>query len=142
MVIHTIRKARTNDLETLDVLYSTNMRELVERFYKWDPELFRNIFEANSIDIIEIFGTVAGFTKLVEKRDEFYLAEVQLGKQFRNRGIGTKLIKAAMHKAMQRRKILTLKVIRGNTAEFLYRRLGFIVYEETTMHLKMSWRPD
>ncbi len=137
----TTRKARLQDLKDLDALYTRNMKQYVEQYCSWDPHMFRSSFEPNSVQIVEVNGLLAGFIKLVYQRDEMYLAEIQLDKNFRNYGIGTTLIHRIIVESERSGTLITLKVIRGNPAEFLYKRLGFRVYETSFMHLKMSRLP-
>lgn len=125
----------------MDRLYTSNMKGYVERVSVWDPDMFRVYFEPSAVHIIEIEGRTVGFTRLVRRRDELYLAEVQIGRAFQNRGIGTSIVRAAIAESERLDMVLTLKVIKGNPAESLYRRLGFRVYAETAVHRKMSRMP-
>ncbi len=88
--------------------------------------------------MIEIGRALTGFIKLVYQHDELYLAEIQLDKKYRNLGIGTALIRTIIDQSEKSCKLITLKVVKGNPAEFLYKRLGFKVYETTSMHVEMS----
>jgi ribosomal protein S18 acetylase RimI-like enzyme len=103
--------------------------------------MFRESFEPSAIQVIEIAGRPIGFTRLVRQGDELYLAEVQISGKYRNNGIGTAIVRAAIAESERLDALLTLKVIKGNPAESLYTRLGFRVYAETAIHRKMSRMP-
>lgn len=135
------RKADQQDLEVLDTLYCQNMKHHVEKHWQWDAQMFCTNFDPDTIQVIEIGERVAGFIKLVYEHDEIYLAEIQLAKAYRNLGIGTALIRTIIDQSEKSAKLITLQVIKGNSAEFLYKRLGFRVYETTSMHVKMSRMP-
>ncbi len=55
-----------------------------------------------------------------------------------SQGIGTSLIKSLIQEAQINNKKLWLKVIKGNPAERLYKRLGFTVFEKSCTHKKMK----
>lgn len=137
----TTRRARPHDLDALDILFTCNMKQYVEAHCCWDPHMFRENFDAATVSVIEVNGALAGFIKLVYHGDEIYLAEIQLDKKYRNRGVGTELIRRVIDESEKSGRIITLKVIKGNPAEYFYKRLGFSVYEKTLMHLKMSRVP-
>lgn len=137
----TTRTATGDDLDFLDRLYTSNMQCHVERVCSWDPDMFREHFDPSAIQVIEIEERPIGFTRLVHLGDELYLAEVQISRKFQNQGIGTAIVRAAIAESERLDALLTLKVIKGNPAESLYRRLGFRVYAETAIHRKMSRAP-
>ena len=135
------RKADNQDLDALDALYSQNMKQHVEKHCRWDPQMFRANFDPDAILVIEIGRTLAGFLKVVYQHDEIYLAEIQLNEKYHNLGVGTALIRNIIDHSEKSGKLITLKVVRGNPAEFLYKRLGFRVFETSPMHVKMSRVP-
>lgn len=129
------------DLDHLDRLYTDNMKGHIERVYSWDPDMFRRHFRPSTIQVIEVADKPVGFTRLVHRPHELYLAEVQVARCWQNRGIGTAIVRGAIVLSERLDRILTLQVIKGNPAESLYRRLGFKVYAETDIHRKMSRVP-
>lgn len=138
---YTTRTASGSDLAFLDKLYTNNMKGYVERLCNWVPDMFREHFDPSAIVVIEVEGRPVGFTRLVCSTNELYLAEVQISRKFRNQGIGTAIVRAAIAESERLDALLTLKVIKGNPAESLYARLGFRVYAETDIHRKMSRAP-
>jgi len=135
------RVADSTDLGALDRLYTENMKPHVERVASWNPDMFRANFEPAAIEVIEVNGRVAGFVKVVPKDGAIYLAELQLGKGYQGRGIGSLILEKLIDYARNKEMLVTLKVIRGNPAEFFYRRYGFRTFETTALHLHMSLLP-
>lgn len=103
--------------------------------------MFRQYFDPVEIQVIEVERRPVGFTRLVKKGDELYLAEVQIASKYQNQGLGTAIVRSAIDEAQRLDALLILKVIKGNPAESLYRRMGFRVYAETDIHRKMSKAP-
>lgn len=142
LIKYTIRKAKPEDLATLDRIHTENMKGYVEKIYPWNATLFRDSFIPDEYTIIEIQSNIVGFTKIVTTATEIYLAEIQIRSHYQNRGIGSSLIHSVIKQAEDNPKRyhrrLWLKVIKGNPAQKLYQRLGFMVFEESPTHLKMA----
>lgn len=136
------RAVRAADLAFLDALYADNMKGYVERVGTWDPDLFRENFEPSALELIEVEGYGAGFLRLVAERDSIYLAELQVGKKYQGKGIGSSILEKLIEYAAKKESLITLKVIRGNPAEFLYLRYGFRTFKKTDLHLHLSLFPS
>ena len=135
---YTIRTASSGDLKILDRIHTQNMKDYVERIYSWNASLFRDCFVPQEYKVIEIQQQIVGFFKVVTSSNEIYLAEIQILKEYQNKGIGTNFIQSIIERAKNSDRKLWLKVIRNNPAEQLYQRLGFIVFEESSTHKKMA----
>jgi ribosomal protein S18 acetylase RimI-like enzyme len=135
---YTIRQATDEDLDILDRIHRENMKGYVEKVYPWNSTLFRERFIAKDYQIIEIKERIIGFIKVVIYDNEIYLGEIQINSNDRNKGIGTSLIKSLIQQAQLNSNKLSLKVVKGNPAERLYKRLGFTVIEESHTHKKME----
>jgi GNAT superfamily N-acetyltransferase len=136
---YTTRKAWFDELDYLDRLYARNMKEYVERVSSWDPDMFRQEFDPEEVEIIEVDGRIAGFIRRVYQPEEIYLAEVQIERRYQNQGLGTAVLLDIIDEAESVGKKLTLRVLKGNPAEAFYRRNGFEVCAETDIHLEMQW---
>ena len=66
------------------------------------------------------------------------VGELQIVSDRQNQGIGTSIVKNLMVEAKLKRKKLWLRVIQGNPAERLYKKLGFTIFEESATHKKME----
>ncbi|MGF1525841.1 MAG: GNAT family N-acetyltransferase [Candidatus Competibacterales bacterium] len=141
VVTYSVRPAHPEDFPHLDALYTDNMRVHVERLGTWDPLLFRDVFNLQECEVITSDGEIIGLRKIVRSTKEIYLAELQVGKGYRNFGIGGALLKEVVDEAERTRKRLWLQVIKGNPAENLYRRMGFRPFAEGYAHRKLEYCP-
>jgi ribosomal protein S18 acetylase RimI-like enzyme len=79
---------------------------------------------------------------IVERRDhEIRCIDLGLLPAYRNRGIGTLIIRDLQTEAGAANKSLRLQVIRFNRAVNLLERLGFTRASETGTHFQMEWTP-
>ena len=137
-----LRPATWEDFEAIDLLYTANMKPYVEEVATWDPTLLRKVYETELLKVIEVNGELAGITKLVENEDHFYLAEIQLKFEYRNLGIGSRILVAAQSQSRKRSKKLILKVVKGNPAQQWYEKRGFEVFDQTDTAVMMQWLPS
>lgn len=135
---YTIRQATAEDVNILDRIHTKNMKGYVEKVYPWNPKLFRDIFVPQDYQVVEFKNIIIGFIKVIVTEDDIYLGEIQIDSNYQNQGIGTSIIKKIIEEAELNNKKLWLKVVKGNPAEKLYRRLGFTVFEESSTHKKMK----
>lgn len=69
------------------------------------------------------------------------LADVSLLPEFRNQGIGTRLVGELQEEARQTNRPLRLHVFKTNRAFGFYRRLGFEVVTSSDTQELMEWKP-
>ncbi|CAG7633772.1 GNAT family N-acetyltransferase [Paenibacillus allorhizosphaerae] len=69
------------------------------------------------------------------------LVDISLLSAFRNRGIGTELLRSLQQAASDCGKPIQLKVVHRNPAKHLYERLGFRTTQSTDMYDAMQWHP-
>jgi ribosomal protein S18 acetylase RimI-like enzyme len=88
------------------------------------------------VDHMERLGRI-----IVERQEEeILLIDISLLPPYRNKGIGTTLIKELQEEAHLQGKLLRLHVLKTNIARRLYERLGFSVTEEDDMYCRMVWK--
>ena len=131
---YTMRQATAVDINILDLIYTENMKEYVEKVYPWDSKLFRDRFIAHDYQVIEINNQIIGFMKVVSSETEIYLAEIQIAKDYQKQGIGSSLIQLVIQEAQTKNKKLWLKIVKGNPAKKLYQKLGFTKLDESLTH--------
>lgn len=73
--------------------------------------------------------------------DEWCIVDIALLPAWRGRGIGASLLRMVQTAAAAATCTMRLTVDATNTAQRLYKRLGFIVTEELPPNLAMTWRP-
>lgn len=91
--------------------------------------------------IILLDGVRIGRIMTEDTEDSLLLIDVSLLSNYRNKGIGTCLLRDLQQQASEVGKIVRLHVLSNNPAQGLYARLGFRVTEERFPYLKMEWDP-
>ena len=130
------RDALCIDIEWLEAFYELIMRPYyVELNIEWDDTKFREYFDPNLTKIIQAEGIDIGMLKVEERSDCIYLCDLQIASVYRNKGIGTHLIKTVIQSADLVNKPVRLRVLKGNPARNLYLRLGF----RATHFLDNAW---
>ena len=94
------------------------------------PERYMMLFHQNNC---------IGFLSLRELENCLYIHTLQLIKQYRRQGIGTKLLQFVEYIAIKKaKKKIQLTVINGNPAFSLYRRQGFNIIKDCQWSLLME----
>lgn len=96
--------------------------------------------EAES-SIILLDGVPAGRMIVNESEREFSLVDIALLPEYRKAGVGTRLLKELLDRAVVARKPIRLHVLKSNPARRLYERLGFSLANEESMYLEMTFEP-
>jgi GNAT superfamily N-acetyltransferase len=84
-------------------------------------------------------GTAAGASLVQRTADGMRLIDIAVINGKRRQGIGTEVIRALQQECHTRGWTLKLQVLKGSTAERLYRRLGFEVAGEDSLRRQMVW---
>jgi ribosomal protein S18 acetylase RimI-like enzyme len=81
---------------------------------------------------------------MVVNRDELklHLVDLTVLPEFRNRGIGTQLIKRVINEARASQRCVQLEAQKGGRPRGLYHRLGFRMFEDTELFEFWEWKPD
>src|ERR1043165_1818198 len=94
------------------------------------------------VDQIVLRGDEAVGRFTFEPREhEIRGVDLPLLPQYRDAGIGTRLIRELQTEAKKQKKPLRLQVIRFSRAVSLFERLGFQRISETGTHFQMEWAP-
>jgi len=94
------------------------------------------------MDEVVLYSSARAGRLFVESREnELRCLDVALLPEFRNRGLGTFLLRRMQQQATNSHRPLRLQVIRFNRAVSLFERLGFVRTSETGTHLQMEWTP-
>ncbi len=127
----TIRDAVSEDFEFYKNLHHELFEELVTPIWGWEPqrqlEIVKRQFGSDKIQIIQVGKTNMGVVQIEEKPDEFFLSQLWIASDYQNQGIGTKIVKETIKKAVAKKCPLRLHVLKTNRARKFYERLGFIV---------------
>lgn len=138
-----LRPALPGDHEFARTLYFACVGPLLEALGRCDQaalaKRFDKAFRGRPSQVICLAGTDIGWFQIWRNELRVHLDQVHLLERYRNRGIGSRLIRAAMARAEGLGLPLTLDVIRGNPAAALYLRLGFRVVAEDEELFTMQW---
>lgn len=138
-----LRPAVAADLPFLEAMRRTVMRAFIENHYPWDEQAQRErvLAHFDCAQVIVVEGRDVGLLKVVRGPAEIHLSQVQLLPEYQGRGIASALIGDLQQEAAAARLPITLDVLRSNPALALYRRLGFVAYEENAHFFLMRWTP-
>ena len=140
-----LRPANSEDFNFLYMLKKNTLKEYISKTWgwdeKWQKEYFSKNFKPKLIKIITLSGRDIGCISIFEEKDYYFLSIIEILPKYQNQGIGSKLIKDLLIKAEKKYKSVYLQVLKTNErAQKLYKRLGFLIEEETKTHLKMIYR--
>jgi ribosomal protein S18 acetylase RimI-like enzyme len=138
-----LRPARSDDYDFAVDLYLDSTKRLLTDLGRWNRgrvvARFRRGFKAEQAQVICLKGADIGWLQISEPDDRLHLHQLHIAARFRNRGIGTRLIRALLDRARRAGRPVGLNVIRGNRALSLYRQLGFRVVGGDAERLYMRW---
>ena len=95
-----------------------------------------------SLDVIEVRGQAAGRLYVARGPDEIRIIDIALLPPYRNRGIGTALLRELLAEAAAAGKHLTVHVEKFNPARTLYERLGFAEAADLGVYVLMEATPQ
>ena len=134
-----LRQSKPEDLDWLDEFYESLMRPYVELTHVWDENRFREIYNTETISVIQLNGEDIGMLKTEKRKDHICLGDIQLKEAFQRRGIGTSLIRDLIEKAKADGLPLRLRVLKENPVVELYNRLGFVKTKEFKHCHELEW---
>lgn len=117
-----LREAEVWDIKAIGELDKLNFDN------SWDEQMLEKMFVSKSsvIYVAEMDSNVVGFLIAENDIDEYNISRVVVSKDFRNHGIGTKLIEHIEQLAKQNKMNVSLEVSTNNfTAKTLYEKLGY-----------------
>ena len=92
-------------------------------------------------DVIVVDGRPAGRLYVDRGSDQILVMDIALLPEFRDRGLGTSLLRDLMDEAEAAGKPLVVHVEQFNPARGLYERLGFRQTGDVGIYVEMQWTP-
>ena len=149
----TLRPEQPQDEDFLFELYASTRQAELDA-WGWPPEMRRAFLSmqfkasqgrhlavpAAEFQIVMVDGVNAGRLVVHRTGGELRVVDIGLLPQFRSLGIGTALLQRVRGEAAAAKTPVRLQVLKGNCAERLYQRLGFVKTGETDLHWEMEWR--
>lgn len=141
-VAYELVPATDDDFEALLKIFRSAFLDLVVRTHgPWTEEQWRHEFlddfAPGNTKIVNVDGVAVGFVDFKDSAGgDVHLTTIAISPAHQRRGIGTQIMRDLMaHTA----GVLTLQVVRDNTAKLWYERLGFTLREVTETHCKMKY---
>ena len=135
-------KASKEDISRLikykkDIIYMYSKDLSKEEKEKIDDYIFNNVNESlkDYLNIV-INDKIIGSILITDLKEGKLLDEIYLEKEFRNTGIGTEIIREMLEK---NRNIYLWVYKENKKAVSLYKRLGFIIVDETDSRYYMKY---
>lgn len=143
------------DLEILRQIYASTRQDEMAQVPWSDQEkvdFLRSQFEAQhkfyqqqfgdaEFSMILVEGREAGRFYLDRRDDEFRLIDIALLPEYRNKGLGGRLMRNLLAEASEAGKLVRIHVEQFNPAMRLYLRLGFKKIEDQGVYDLMEWTP-
>lgn len=101
---------------------------------------YRERFTQADFDLVIVEASPAGRLYVDRSGNPIHVIDITLAPEYRNRGIGTGLMRELVGQAHRSSRWVTLNVARGNHALALYRRLGFSVTAQDDVYLTLECR--
>lgn len=154
----TLRPATPDDGEFLFALYASGRSEELaavnwteqqrEIFLRAQFNVQRRTYPDADNQIVLSNEREVGRILLSRTQQAVLLVDISIVPEFRNEGIGTKLIKDLFKEATTSAKPIRLHVLASNSARRLYERLGFVAVGSESAgigvqaYLEMIWLPE
>jgi GNAT superfamily N-acetyltransferase len=139
-LLQVYKSSRGDDLRAIG-WDEDRISEFLEMQYEAQRRFFENDYQNATDEIVLIESKPAGRLILERREQEIRCVDFGLLPAFRNRGVGTTIIRNLQTEAAANNKSLRLQVIRFSRAVTLLERLGFIRTSETGSHFHMEWQP-
>jgi ribosomal protein S18 acetylase RimI-like enzyme len=98
-----------------------------------------SVFPEANFMIIVVDGVAAGRLYLDYLPREIHIIEITLLPEYRNQGLGTKIIQNLMDEARQRKSKISLCVEKTNPAYGLYQKMGFARVKDSSVYYFLEW---
>jgi ribosomal protein S18 acetylase RimI-like enzyme len=111
-----------------------------QQFVAQDTDYRRN-YPGAAFDLILLGHEPVGRLYVDRRPDSIHILDIAVLPEFRNRGIGTILLRRLIAEAAAEGRRTTIHVERFNPATGLYRRLGFEQVADEGVYLLMELQP-
>lgn len=152
-----LRAAREQDSEQLYHLFTSSRDDLSTALAGWNESqrdsFLRIQFKAQQdqyrqnhpnliYEVVVRKDEIMGQLISASADKEIHILDISLFPGFRNRGIGTRLLREMLGQATRQKKNVNLQVQVNNPARHLYQRLGFIDMGGDAVFRHMTWQPS
>ncbi len=83
-----------------------------------------------------------GFLKLIKNQMGYEIEQFQIDRKYQGRGIGRNILSILIENANNENALIKLSILKGNKAQFLYEKVGFIKVGENNNSFFMKKECD
>jgi ribosomal protein S18 acetylase RimI-like enzyme len=135
--------ASTREEELAQVDWSRAQKNaFVQMQFEAQHKYYVENYPGAQLQVILVQGEPAGRLYIKRLEKEIRIMDIALLPAFRNRGLGTEIIKQILTEGQACDVPVTIHVERFNPALRLYTRLGFRLLEDKGVYLLMEWNPN
>lgn len=152
----TFRPITDDDLPFLSRLYASTREEelsvtpwsddekrtFLTQQFEAQHRHYREYYADASFDVLLVDGEPAGRLYVSRWSDEIRIVDVALLPEYRNRGIGGRVLEDLLDEGRRTGKAVSIHVEKNNPALRLYERLGFEPIEDKGVYLLMEWKHE
>jgi ribosomal protein S18 acetylase RimI-like enzyme len=137
------RDSRLPEFALLAQLGAEAFEQIVRLQFQAQTTSYRASFPQAHFDVIELDGAPIGRIVVNRPGAMIHIVDQAVAPAWRNRGIGTAVMRALMEEATHDGLPVRLKVASSNDPSMrLYARLGFKIIDQAPFYLEMEWRPS
>ena len=142
-----IRKAKAIDSDFVFAVKKKAFHEYVEQSGGWDEshqsELHNTRFASHDFRIIGFRGTDVGYFATSNTSEMVKLHQLFILPEYQGRGIGSACMTRIVDEANLKHKVVMLQVLKINTGAIaFYQRLGFVIADDDSRHIRMEKLPE
>lgn len=131
---------RTEDAALWSVLGEDHVKFLLEMQYKAQMLQYAQSFPNAVYSVVLLDEIQVGRYITAENEREICGVDLAILPEWRNRGIGTKILETSLRKAAETNRVFTFQVLKTNRAIRLYDRLGCKIVADNDSHFMMEWQ--
>ena len=139
-----LKQATVGDYDYLWQLHQDTMRIYVEETWGWDESVqhkfFRDKFVPEDYQLLLLDDTVVGCLQIRWHIHELHIENIQIEPAHQGNGLGSVIIRSLLERALEKRRDVSLRVLKCNPALRLYQRLQFEPTIETDTHVSLAWK--
>ena len=139
-LLEVYKSSRGEDLRELG-WDETRVAEFLDMQYEAQRTFDAQDYAQANDKVILSAGERAGRLLVDSRENEIRCIDLALLPEFRNRGLGTLILRRLQGEAAAANKPLRLQVIRHSRAVSLFERLGFARTSESGTHFQLEWKP-
>ena len=152
----TLRPITADDQEFLSDLYASTRQEemalvdwpaekkaeFLQMQFQAQHTFYMEQFKGAAFDLLVLNGQPIGRLYLDQRVDELRIIDIALLPDYRNQGLGSRLMKGILAEAEAAGLPVRIHVEHYNPARWLYQRLGFKEIETNGVYYLMEWTPQ